>query len=548
MSHPTTVFVARRIITMNPMQPTATHVAVRDGKVLAVGDAASVAAWGPAHLNKTFADKILMPGMIEGHSHLLEGGMWKFVYVGYHSHRDPNGRVWPGLETIEEVVTRLREAETELGDKAQPLLAWGFDPIYFGGERMAVGHLDRVSTERPVIVLHASGHLMNVNSTLLQRAGINSGTPVEGIPKDSHGNPTGELQEFAAQFLVFKLIGNPYYSAGQSEEGMWSFGRLAQQAGVTTATDLVNSLQDEVVDSLVRVTADPEYPLRLVPAYAPTRDLEGIGLARVTRARAHNTDKLHFGLVKLIIDGSIQGFTARMRWPGYHNGAPNGLWLVPPQQLAELLATYHNAGLTVHIHTNGDEATDVAIDAVEVVLRDQPRWDHRHTLQHCQLADASQFKRMAALGICVNLFSNHLYYWGEAHYAATVGPDRANRMNAANTARQCGVVYSMHADAPVTPIGPLFTAWCAVNRYTDKGRVMGESERIPVYDALRAMTLGAAHTLKLDHVAGSIEVGKYADFAVLEQDPLEVAPDALRDVVIWGTVLGGRIFPAGKQT
>ncbi|AOZ02554.1 amidohydrolase [Cupriavidus sp. USMAHM13] len=544
----TTVFVARKILTMNPLQPSATHVAVRDGRVLAVGDAASVRGWGPARIDETFTDKILMPGMIEGHSHLLEGGMWKFVYVGYYDRRGPDGRVWPGLTRLEDVVARLREAEAALDDPARPLLAWGFDPIHFGSARMTVRELDQVSGERPVVVLHASVHLMNVNSAMLRRAGIDAETPVDGIARDEDGRPSGELQEFAAMFLVFKTIGNVFFDAGQTEEGIWNFGRVAQQAGVTIATDLVNDLGDDSIENLARVTADPDYPLRLVPAYAPMRDLEGKGAARVGQARAHNTDKLHFGLVKLVIDGSIQGFTARLRWPGYYNGAPNGLWLVPPQQLKELLATYHGAGLTVHIHTNGDEATDVAMDALEAVLREQPRWDHRHTLQHCQLADASQFRRMAALGMCVNLFANHLYYWGDAHYAMTVGPDRANRMNAANTARTCGLTYSMHSDAPITPIGPLFTAWCAVNRQTAAGRILGPSERIPVYDALQAMTLGAARTLKLDHVAGSIEVGKYADFAVLEQDPLEVPREALRYVPVWGTVLGGRVFPAPGQS
>jgi predicted amidohydrolase YtcJ len=117
-------------------------------------------------------------------------------------------------------------------------------------------------------------------------------------------------------------------------------------------------------------------------------------------------------------------------------------------------------------------------------------------------------------------------------------------MNAAGTALRLGVPFSLHSDAPITPIAPLFTAWCAVNRQTASGRILGESERIPVHDALRAVTLGAAYTLRLDHCIGSIEVGKFADFAVLDQDPLQVAPEALADVPVWGTVLGGQVFQA----
>ncbi len=541
---PITVYAARKILTMNPMQPVATHVAVRDGRILGVGRAEDLAGWGAATLDTRFADKVLMPGMIEGHSHLLEGGMWKFVYVGYYDRRGPDGRVWPGLKSFDAVVERLREAQAQLPDPAQPLLAWGFDPIHFGRARMTARHLDQVSATRRIVVMHASMHLMNVNTAMLQAAGVDAGTPVDGIAKDGDGLPTGELQEFAAMFLVFRILGNVFFDAGQTEEGIRNFGRVAQQAGVTTATDLVNSLDADAVANLGRVTADPDFPVRMVPAYAPLRDQEGGGAQRVAQAMEGNTDKLHFGLVKLVIDGSIQGFTARMSWPGYYNGAANGLWVMPPQQIEEVLAVYHRAGLTVHIHTNGDEATELAMDAVEGVLRKHPRWDHRHTLQHCQLASAAQFRRMAALGMCANLFANHLFYWGDAHYTMTVGPDRANRMNAAHTALRNGVPFSLHSDAPITPIGPLFTAWCAVNRQTASGRILGEGERISVQDALHAMTLGAAYTLRMDHLVGSIEVGKHADFAVLEDDPLAVSPTDLRDVPIWGTVLGGKVFPA----
>jgi predicted amidohydrolase YtcJ len=161
-----------------------------------------------------------------------------------------------------------------------------------------------------------------------------------------------------------------------------------------------------------------------------------------------------------------------------------------------------------------------------------------------QLADAAQFRRMKALGLCANLFANHHFYWGDQHHAITVGPERAARMNACATALREGVPLAIHSDAPITPLAPLFTAWCAVNRVTPKGRVLGAAERLTVMQALHAITLGAAWTLRLDHEIGSIECGKRADFAVLEQHPLEVAPEALKDIPVWGTVLSGRVFPA----
>src|SRR5471030_92201 len=544
---PVRVLVAKRILTMNPAQPHATHFAIRDGRILSVGNSDDVKQWGDAEIVDTFRDKVLMPGLVEGHCHLMEGAMWDSVYVGFHDRRGPDGVRRPGLQTLDAVIERLKAAHDLMTDDQAPLLAWGFDPIFFGTKRLSVKELDTVCAGRPVVVLHASVHLMNVNSSMLALAGIDSETDIDGIGKDADGEPTGELQEFAAMFPVYRLIGGGLsIAASEKKEAIWNFGRVAQLAGVTTATDLVNDFSERGNQNLRDVTNDPAYPLRIVPAFAPQRCPEG-GPQRVLSAIGDNTDKLRFGPVKFIVDGSIQGFTARLKWPGYLNGKPNGLWLIPPSQFVDVFSPFHEAGLQLHIHTNGDEATELVLDALEKILDRHPRHDHRHTLQHCQMADASQLARAAKLGLCINFFSNHLYYWGDAHYEQTMGADRANRMDAAESARRLGIPFAFHSDAPITPLNPLFTAWCASQRETSSGRVLGASERVPVADALRAITLGAAYTLKMDHLVGSIEVGKFADFAVLEEDPNEVAPERLKNLQVWGTVLGGRIFqgPAG---
>jgi predicted amidohydrolase YtcJ len=544
---PVQVLVAKRILTMNPAQPHATHVAIRDGRILSVGNSDDVKQWGDAEIVDTFRDKVLMPGLVEGHCHLMEGAMWDAIYVGFHDRRGPDGVRRPGLQTLDAVIERLKAAHDLMTDDQAPLLAWGFDPIFFGTKRLSVKELDTVCAGRPVVVLHASVHLMNVNSSMLALAGIDSETDIDGIGKDADGEPTGELQEFAAMFPVYRLIGGGLsIAASEKKEAIWNFGRVAQLAGVTTATDLVNDFSERGNQNLRDVTNDPAYPLRIVPAFAPQRCPEG-GPQRVLSAIGDNTEKLRFGPVKFIVDGSIQGFTARLKWPGYLNGKPNGLWLIPPSQFVDVFAPFHEAGLQLHIHTNGDEATELVLDALEKILDRHPRHDHRHTLQHCQMADASQLARAAKLGLCINFFSNHLYYWGDAHYEQTMGADRANRMDAAESARRLGIPFAFHSDAPITPLNPLFTAWCASQRETSSGRVLGANERVPVADALRAITLGAAYTLKMDHLVGSIEVGKFADFAVLEEDPNEVAPERLKNLQVWGTVLGGRIFqgPAG---
>jgi predicted amidohydrolase YtcJ len=393
--------------------------------------------------------------------------------------------------------------------------------------------------------------LMNVNQEVLTTCGISKATDVEGVVKfeASHklaGAPTGELQEPAAMYLVLRKIEGANLLSPMNEEGMHNFGRIACAHGVTTATDLVNALEDGDIEVLERSTARDDFPVRILPAFRAYLGVNGAhnGAKHVVDLRKRSTDKLIYGLVKMMLDGSIQGFSSRMRWPGHFNGAPNGIWVTDPKQFEADFETYHKAGLTIHTHTNGDQASEVAINAIERVLTKVPRPGHRHTLQHGQMIDAPLFARMAELGLAVNLFANHIWYWGDQHYEMTMGPDRANRLDACRSALDAGVRLGIHSDAPVTPLNPLFTAWCAVNRLTPKGRTLGKTQHISVMEALHAITLGPAWTLKMDHLIGSIECGKYADFAILNDDPLEIAPENLKDIAVAGTVFGGTIYMA----
>ena len=547
MTHAITIFSARKILTMNTYQPVATHVAVRRGRILGTGSLDELAEWGDYTIDNSFEDKILLPGFVEAHCHAMNGSVWENTYVGYFDRTDPDGRVWLGIKDLDGVLDRLREIERTLDNPEQTLVAWGFDPIYFSdGVRMTVSHLDQVSRDRQILVQHSNGHLLNVSRKVLELAGIDANTDVEGVMKDADGNPSGELGEMAAQFMAYRVTDVRRFDEINAED-LRSFARTATNVGVTTATDLHARVQDQNVKNYVEVTQDPNYPLRLVPAAGClTMSIEE-GPGHVADLKRHNNDKLFFGLCKIMTDGSIQGFTGRLKWPGYFNGKPNGIWNLPPQTLTNMVEAYHLAGLQMHMHTNGDEASELMIDAIEKALHKSPRPDHRHTLTHCQMADESQFRRMAQLGICSNLFANHIYYWGDQHYCQTMGPDRAMRMDACATAKRIGVPFTIHSDAPVTPLDPLFTAWCAVNRQTASGRILGPNERIDVEDALRAITLGAAFTLHLDHLVGSIEPGKYADFAVLDDDPTAVPAKALKDVPVWGTVIDGIARPASQN-
>ncbi len=534
-----TVFEAKKILTMDRNRPEATHVAVRDGHILSVGDATCADAWGGVAHDASLASTVLMPGFVEGHAHMMAGAIWDYAYTGFHDRIDPDGTLWPGLSSLDDVVARLVEIDATL-PQGEPLIGWGFDPIFLPDDRLGRRHLDQVSTTRPIAILFSNFHLMCVNSTALDMAGFAEGSNIEGVVKGADGAPTGELQEMAAMFPIMRRLGIDFRALSQRESAIRSYAKVANRVGVTTVTDLFSQLEDDDLEIMLNVTGEAAFPLRIFPALGASGDLQALA-NRARALRARSTDKVRLGAVKLMTDGSIQGWTARVKWPGYIGGQPNGIWNMAPEQIRETCAAMHRAGVQMHIHVNGDEASDYVIDALEDAMRDHPWPGHRHVLQHGQLMAEDQFHRAAELGLCVNLFANHLWYFGDQHVALTVGQDRANRMDAVRASLDAGLIVAIHSDAPVTPMGPLFTAWCAVNRQTMSGRVLGEAQRISVPEALHAITLGAARTLKLDDEIGSIEIGKRADFAVLGADPTEVDPAALKDIPVLGTVFGGRV-------
>ena len=533
----TRVFQARKVITMDPLRPEASHVAVRDGRILAVGGPDCAAPWGDFVLDDRFAEAVLMPGLVEGHAHLMAGAMWQFTYVGFHDRVDPEGKAWKGIDTTEAMIARLCANAPQANDK---VFGWGFDPIFLASERLNKSHLDQVSTDRPVAVLYSNFHLMCVNSAALEMAGYDASTPLEGVVKGPDGTPTGELQEMAAMFPVLRRMGIDFRTLSQSAEAIRNYGKIAVRAGVTTMTDLYSMLEDEDIDLMLRLTGDRDFPLRIVPALGASGAPSEVA-DKALALSEKSTEKLRLGAVKLMTDGSIQGWTARVRWPGYVGGQPNGIWNTAPDDIFALTREMQRRGVQMHIHVNGDEAAEVSLDALEAAARAHPWPGARHVLQHCQMMDRALFLRAAELGVACNIFSNHIWYFGDQHSALTIGPDRAERMDGVRTALDTGVITAIHSDAPVTPLAPLFTAWCAVNRRTMSGNILGPEEKISVSEALELITMGAARTLKLDQEIGSIEPGKRADFAVLGSDPTEGNGSELKDVPVFGTISGGRV-------
>jgi predicted amidohydrolase YtcJ len=545
-----TIFPARTVVTMDPSQPEVEAVAVREGKVLAAGSLDECKSWGDHVIDNRFADHVIVPGMIEAHGHTLEGAFSLLPYVGYFDRHRVDGGTSPGIRSYAGLLHKLREVDAETPGSSEPIVVGGFDPIYFENEeRLTREHLDQVSMDRPIFVFHASAHLATVNTAMLRLHEITRDATTPGVARDANGEPNGELQEMPAMALassaflvIVQIMTDP--------KALANLGQICANQGITTLCDLASFglvrpegqvLMHEVVDQ-------DDFPARIFQRHlhalpGGTSDSAAAAEAMVELIAA-NTDKLRTVGLKVVLDGSIQGFTAKMAWPGYYTGSDHGLWLVAPEQMLDICRPFHERNINIHTHCNGDLTIDLWIDTVEQLIIEHPWLDHRHTVQHCQLTNAAQYRRMAKLGMCANIFSNHIWYWGDQHHDITIGPERARRMDSPAAAERAGVSFSLHSDANVTPLGHLHTMWCAVNRVTPSGRVLGENERISAESALHSVTLGSAYQLHLDDEFGSIECGKAADFSVLEDNPLTVDPMKIKDIGVWGTVIDGVPFEA----
>ena len=247
------------------------------------------------------------------------------------------------------------------------------------------------------------------------------------------------------------------------------------------------------------------------------------------------------GAVKLFADGSPQGLTAHLSEPyDASSGAPPGHVghaALTVEALHERIAFHHAAGHQLAIHGNGDAAIEAIIEGVAAAQRAHPRDDPRHVLVHAQTIRRDQLARLAALGITPSFFVAHTWYWGDWHRLRGLGAARAATISPTGWARDLGVRYTLHADAPVTPMAPMQLLWSATERRTAGGHLLGPDQRVSRLEALRALTVDAAWQARLEDSLGSLEPGKLADLALLSGDPLTV-PD-VRELEVLGTWIGG---------
>jgi predicted amidohydrolase YtcJ len=529
------LYVNGVVITMDASNTVAEAVLVRAGQIEAVGSSEDlVSRIDDDTVVVDLRGRALMPGFIDAHGHFPGSGQTVFS-VDLNS--PPIGRVTDleGLLGSLSAFARQRRDGWVVGH--------GYDDTLLAEKRHPTrDDLDRISTSRPVAIVHVSGHLAVVNTVGLDILGIDESTPdppggvIVRDPLSADGRrPNGVLEETAARAVWEYTL----------DLGVMDGLRMTTQAaaeylsvGVTTAS--AGGMPTSVAKLLGLLSRLNQFPQR-VALFPLFEEVGEALLSEELTLDAFAAGKVSVPRVKIIADGSIQGYTGYLSEPYYapFKGDPlyRGYPSVPREELLRQVSGLYEKRIQVAIHCNGDASIDDGLYAIEAAMKAHPWPDARPLIIHAQMTRLDQIERMAALGVTPSFFSAHTYYWGDRHAAIFMGPDRAANMSPARWALEAGVRFSSHLDTPVTPMLPLQAVWSQISRESTAGVVIGPEQRIDRTSALRAVTIDAAWQVFMDDKIGSIEPGKRADLVVLSDNPLTAGD--VRSIKVDRTVIDG---------
>ncbi|PAF52242.1 amidohydrolase [Helicobacter sp. 13S00477-4] len=557
------VFGSKKVITMDKTRPYAEAVGVQNGIIVAIGKKDSVIRGLKVRnisfeIDDRFEKGYLYPGFSEHHMHphIMGAFMEGSNYIGFTDRTAADGNILPGIKTVQKLKERIKELvkinqqRLSRSDK-EWLNCWGYDPLMLGDADVGRDILDEVCKDNPLCINHASGHLMSLNSKAIELSGYDKLPVNPNLPRYEDGRLNGTIEEPEMMHYAFKAGASQLdYSVQGLVRASEVSTRIARLKGCTSITDKGTNfpLTPKDMASKAWLAAREQNKLFTrvnMEVWFSTIDVweyDGKkGWEAIKELQKNKDNMLRVGNLKILTDGSIQGFTANLL-PNccyIKPGKENGLLQVDIDHIEKYVRLAESAGMSVSIHTNGNGATEASIQAIERVRKDSPSIGYRHSLEHCQLATENQFWRMAKLGIEANLFANHIYYWGDAHAAYTVGEHGVRHMDACASALRYGLKIGLHSDDMVTEVSPLFAAWCATNRKSLSGKVYGEDQCISVDEAMRIITYNHAYLAHQENVRGSIELGKWADFTILEEEAIEENKERLKDLKIIGTVIGG---------
>ena len=532
------IYLGGDIVTVDAQDRVAEGLAIREGRILAVGtEAEMMALRGPETQIIDLLDGAVLPGLIDGHGHLSTLAR---LAAATNVASPPVGPV----RDIEQLLVIMRDdLERQKIPAGAFVVGNGYDDSLLAEGRHPTRHdLDRVSTEHPVVLLHTSLHLAAANTLALQRAGLDAKTPdPEGgvIRREADGvTPNGVLEE-TAMFVLLGQLPNP--TAAQQQGLLQAAQRAYAKGGFTTVQEGAMGAPDFA--HLRDASASGGLFVDVV-GYPIITDAEKVFGDGFPTGRYQG--RLKLSGVKLVLDGSPQGKTAWLSHP-YHvpphgrDADYRGYPWMKTETVTQLIAGVAKQGVQLIAHANGDSAADQLIEAVAAV-RGMGLAVERPVMIHAQTVREDQLDRMQSLAMIPSFFSTHTFFWGDWHRDSVLGPERAARISPAATTLARGMVFTIHNDAPVVPPDGMRLLWSAVNRITRSGKVLGAAQRLSVLQAVRALTWNGAYQYSEENEKGSLEAGKRADLVVLERSPLRVDPRTIADIQVVATVKDGHVI------
>ncbi len=534
-----TIYTGGTILTIDDAAPRAQAVAVRDGRIVAVGgDADMDALRGPGTRTRDLDGKTLLPGFVDSHGHVMLGGLQA---LSANLLAPPDGEV----TDIDSLLQTLRDwagRNAETVKKVDLIVGFGYDQSQLAELRHPTREdLDKVSTEVPILIVHQSGHLAAVNSKALDKMRYDASTPDPAggvIRRSENGEPNGVLEETAF------FLGGARLLSGIGQEGLLAFARagagLWASYGYTTAQE--GRATPGVLEGAMAAGRAGLFRIDVVvyPDVLVDRDII------LKSASPTYTDHVRVGGAKLTIDGSPQGFTALRDRPYYDpvGDYPPGYKGYAAADMAQVVDAIDWAfanHIQILTHANGEGASDMLIAAIDAATRKYGPADRRPVLIHGQFLREDQVDSIERLDVFPSLFPMHTFYWGDWHRDHTVGPVNADNISPTGWVVQRGMKFGTHHDAPVALPDSMRVLAATVTRRTRSGDILGPAQRVDVMTALKAMTIWPAYQHFEERDKGSIEVGKLADFVVLSGDPTAIDPEKLATLRVLTTIKGDEV-------
>ncbi|WP_108469558.1 amidohydrolase [Polynucleobacter difficilis] len=537
-----TIFYGGPVVTVNAKNEEVQAIAVQGGKIVALGTKDAITKDWQSKTTQVIDLKgqTLMPGFVEPHVHIMITAVFEGLGLNLSNFTLP-------YDTKETLIAKMK-AHLKTIPPGGWLFGFGVDPSRtspFMAE-LTADDLDKVSKDVPIFIVNQSGHIGYVNNKAIELAGVTNKTPNPpggGIyVKDAQGKLTGKLVE-PPSYLPF-MAKMPVPSEAQLFGAVQQTMKRFAATGVTTASEMSvggNFGVDKEIAIYRAIFAKNASPIRvrgylfsqaMPPGYKTIKPNDG-------------DDMLRFIGIKYVADGSTQGLTAALNEPySYPKGTKwSGSLNYKDADIQASMKSYFDQGWQISTHSNGDKAIDQALNSYSKLLAGNSKpQDRRLRIEHFTVNNPSQAKKAVQLGVVPSFTIGHVHYWGSAFDNHIIGSDRAKRIDPAAEIKRLGGKFTLHSDTPVSNVGPLNYITEAVTRVWQlpPKKVLGPDQVISVDDAIRAITIDAAYQIFADDKVGSLEVGKQADFVVLEKNPRTTPAADIRDIKVKQTWVDGK--------